>query len=232
MEDGDEKNRYQIAALMMSVIIATGSLSGPVFAAETSGDTTESSVVEEIEESEQSEAEDEKADEGSENESEQETEEPAEDSSQETEESVEDTQNLDEKEEDHNQSVPEEIESNTEEEKTDSSSDTIDTPTEETDTMETSEEGKEDNQSVTTTLSEQETFSADSMNTELLTDEDVVDSGSCGNNATWVLTGTDNNLALTIGGSGAMDNFSEDNIPWASKRAKIKRCRRWDYPYR
>ena len=43
-----KKHRYQIAALMMSVIIATGSLSGSVFAAETSGDTTESSVVEEI----------------------------------------------------------------------------------------------------------------------------------------------------------------------------------------
>lgn len=54
-----KKRRYQIAALMMSIIIATGSLSGSVFAAENSGDTTELSVVEEIEESERSETEDE-----------------------------------------------------------------------------------------------------------------------------------------------------------------------------
>ena len=55
-----------------------------------------------------------------------------------------------------------------------------------------------------------------------LSEGDIVDSGTCGENATWTLTGTDTDLTLTISGSGDMDDFSESNIPWASKRAKIK----------
>ena len=49
----------------------------------------------------------------------------------------------------------------------------------------------------------------------------IVDSGSCGNNAAWALTGTENDLTLTISGSGNMTDFSESNIPWTSERAKI-----------
>ena len=60
----------------------------------------------------------------------------------------------------------------------------------------------------------------------------VVDSGSCGRNATWKLTGTSNNLTLTISGSGAMNSYSaqfnvdiEDyvpNTPWYSRNTKIR----------
>ena len=49
----------------------------------------------------------------------------------------------------------------------------------------------------------------------------IVDSGSCGENAAWTLTGTENDLTLTISGSGNMTDFSESNIPWTSERAKI-----------
>ena len=52
---------------------------------------------------------------------------------------------------------------------------------------------------------------------------DIVDSGSCGNNAAWALTGTENDLTLTISGSGNMTDFSESSTPWASERAKITR---------
>ena len=51
----------------------------------------------------------------------------------------------------------------------------------------------------------------------------IVDSGSCGNNAAWALTGTENDLTLTISGSGNMTDFSESSTPWASERAKITR---------
>ena len=51
---------------------------------------------------------------------------------------------------------------------------------------------------------------------------DVVDSGICGNNATWTLTGTDDNLTLTISGNGDMSEFSESSIPWIAERDKIK----------
>ena len=67
---------------------------------------------------------------------------------------------------------------------------------------------------------EEEIVTADAN--EAANAEDVVDSGKCGDNATWTLTGTGDNLTLTISGSGYMNDFSESNIPWASKRAKIK----------
>ena len=52
--------------------------------------------------------------------------------------------------------------------------------------------------------------------------EDIVDSGECGENATWTLTGTEPNLTLIISGSEDMYDFNESSVPWASKRAKIK----------
>ena len=52
---------------------------------------------------------------------------------------------------------------------------------------------------------------------------DVVDSGSCGDDVTWTLTGTGSDLTLTFSGSGPMDDLWESNIPWASNRAKVKR---------
>ena len=52
--------------------------------------------------------------------------------------------------------------------------------------------------------------------------ENVVDSGTCGSNATWTLTGTDDNLTLTISGSGEMDRFPRSGRPWESYKTKIK----------
>ena len=53
--------------------------------------------------------------------------------------------------------------------------------------------------------------------------DDVIDSGSCGDNITWTLTGSSTNMTLTISGTGEMYDYSESSIPWASKRSKIKR---------
>ena len=52
---------------------------------------------------------------------------------------------------------------------------------------------------------------------------DVVDSGYCGNEVTWTLTGTGSDLTLTFRGIGPMYDFWESDTPWASYRAKIKR---------
>ena len=51
----------------------------------------------------------------------------------------------------------------------------------------------------------------------------VVDSGSCGDDVTWTLTGTGSDLTLTFSGSGPMYDFWESDTPWAPYRAKIKR---------
>ena len=51
---------------------------------------------------------------------------------------------------------------------------------------------------------------------------DVVDSGICGGDATWKLTGTDSDLTLTISGSGEMKDFDKSSIPWETKKDKIK----------
>ena len=51
-----KKHRYQIMALILSLIMITGPLSGPVFAAQTSEGTEESTAVESSEMSEDIEA--------------------------------------------------------------------------------------------------------------------------------------------------------------------------------
>lgn len=51
---------------------------------------------------------------------------------------------------------------------------------------------------------------------------DVVDSGTCGETAAWTLTGTEDNLILTISGSGNMADFSEAGTPWDSRKTEIK----------
>jgi len=53
--------------------------------------------------------------------------------------------------------------------------------------------------------------------------DDVIDSGSCGDNATWTLTGTSTDMTLTISGTGAMQDLTKSMIPWGSRRSKIKR---------
>ena len=60
--------------------------------------------------------------------------------------------------------------------------------------------------------------------------ENVIDSGTCGTTALWTLTGTSNNMTLTISGSGAMTKYSAryevdiegyiPNTPWYSKTPK------------
>ena len=62
--------------------------------------------------------------------------------------------------------------------------------------------------------------------------ENVIDSGTCGTTALWTLTGTSNNMTLTISGSGAMTKYSAryevdiegyiPNTPWYSKNTKIR----------
>ena len=51
---------------------------------------------------------------------------------------------------------------------------------------------------------------------------DVVDSGTCGNNATWALTGEENDLTLTISGSGSIYGY-RGLRPWSSKIGEIKK---------
>ena len=46
-------------------------------------------------------------------------------------------------------------------------------------------------------------------------------SGSCGAGLTWQLTGTGNNLTLTISGTGAMDDYYS-SAPWYSNRTSIR----------
>ena len=50
----------------------------------------------------------------------------------------------------------------------------------------------------------------------------VVDSGTCGDNLTWELTGSGYNLTLTISGTGNMADYNTVNPPWFSQRANIK----------
>ena len=50
----------------------------------------------------------------------------------------------------------------------------------------------------------------------------IVESGTCGKNATWTLTGTGDDLTLTISGSGEISDYSWQGNPWYSKRGKIK----------
>lgn len=55
--------------------------------------------------------------------------------------------------------------------------------------------------------------------------DNVIDSGSCGESATWVLTGVDDNLTLTISGSGKMNDYWSSGTtmnPWISKNYEIK----------
>ena len=57
-----------------------------------------------------------------------------------------------------------------------------------------------------------------------LAEGDVVESGTCGDNLTWTLTGTESDLTLTISGSGKMNDWKRATLdpPWYSRRAKIK----------
>lgn len=48
-------------------------------------------------------------------------------------------------------------------------------------------------------------------------------SGACGENMTWTLTGEENNLTLTISGTGSMYTFwTTNNVPWFDQRRSIR----------
>lgn len=86
----------------------------------------------------------------------------------------------------------------------------------------TSQSAEED--SVSVTLSAQD---ADAVEEEAATlsddgnSEEVIDSGTCGDNLTWVLTGDG---TLTISGEGEMDNYSSrSTAPWYDERSTISR---------
>ncbi|MDR1348553.1 MAG: leucine-rich repeat domain-containing protein, partial [Prevotellaceae bacterium] len=51
----------------------------------------------------------------------------------------------------------------------------------------------------------------------------IIDKGTCGDNLTWILTGTDNNLTLTISGTGTMTNYVYygNRSPWTSHGRNI-----------
>ena len=54
--------------------------------------------------------------------------------------------------------------------------------------------------------------------------DDIVDSGSYGENITWTLTGSGSNLTLKFSGKGAMDDNDQDFIPWKTKSENIKKA--------
>ena len=52
---------------------------------------------------------------------------------------------------------------------------------------------------------------------------DVVDSGSCGDDVTWALTGEEDNLTLTISGNGRIEDREDPNAPWGPYRYEIRK---------
>ena len=71
-------------------------------------------------------------------------------------------------------------------------------------------------------ITEDGTTEVEAKEADLAEEGDVVDSGTCGENATWKITGTGDDLTLTISGSGDMRNFLGSDLPWKAKKAKIR----------
>ena len=190
--------KKNVIALLLSVVLAAGSIGAtPVFAAEM---TAEESVTVEEEASEEIEDADTGLTAGDVSEDETiqaEEEEPAEEE-REAEESTE------EQSESTDIVVPEETEDDEEAE-------------DHTDEGEPPAEVTENEEPV---VIEEETGSEEGR--EAVQAGDVVDSGTCGDNATWTLTGTGDNLTLTISGSGEIDGYNEGTAPWYSRRTKIR----------
>ena len=67
---------------------------------------------------------------------------------------------------------------------------------------------------------EEESIEIEEKKPSLAAANDVA-SGDCGESATWTLTGTKDNLTLTISGSGKMDDFEQESSPWG-QYANIK----------
>jgi hypothetical protein len=56
-------------------------------------------------------------------------------------------------------------------------------------------------------------------NLEQKIENNIIEQGKCGNNATWILT---KDLILTISGFGTMNNYEENGSPWNKYREKIQ----------
>ena len=56
---------------------------------------------------------------------------------------------------------------------------------------------------------------------EALLADNVIDSGTCGDDATWALSISGEKLILTIGGSGRMTDYSKGKAPWYNLRSSI-----------
>ncbi|MBQ9438669.1 MAG: leucine-rich repeat domain-containing protein, partial [Lachnospiraceae bacterium] len=52
--------------------------------------------------------------------------------------------------------------------------------------------------------------------------EAVEDGGKCGSKLEWAVSGTPDDLTLTLTGSGNMNSFTKDSVPWSSYRHKIR----------
>ena len=199
--------KKKVIAFLLSVVLASGSIV-PALAAETA---EEAVVVEE---------------------------ETAEETSEESEELTEETEDAEtgEATEDASEGEPaEEIEEEPEQELTEEAEDGETGTTEETETAEDLEEA--DSADIADTSAEM----AEAEEPEIVTEEevaeaegkeaalaegDVVDSGTCGENVTWTLTGTGYDLTLTISGTGEMSEYNSSPSsllpPWYSKRQRIK----------
>ena len=223
-----KKNRCQFTVLMLSTILIIGSFSGPVFGSQTSTGNQDSTVVEalempdDIDKTEESEVEKENSDQSSEIESKEETEESTENAAQETEETYEELQRVDDSGETFDQSAQDEVVSS--EEIGNHSADTYnasmgDSEATTEDRLEESvnEEGSTEKETVITVPAEQESISTtDNMDSVQVEESGVIDSGSCGENATWTLTGTEDKLTLSILGNGEMKNYdlNDNRPPW------------------
>ena len=123
-----------------------------------------------------------------------------------------------------------------EQEETEDESESDDEQEETADTAETTEMTEEDEEEAAESEDEDdtsaeitETIEPHVIEEEVVTDEDneavldggVVDSGTCGENVTWTLTGSSDDLTLTFSGSGKMD-YDGYNNPWGSRSEKIK----------
>ena len=190
--------KKNVIALLLSLVLAAGSIGAtPVFAAET---TAEEAVAVEEEASEESED----ADTGL------------------TTSGVFEEETIQVEEE---EPVEKEKEAEEPVEEQGKSADIV-VPEETADDEETKDHGDEGETSAKETENEKPTVIEEETRSEedneAVQAGDVVDSGTCGENATWTLTGTGDNLTLTISGRGKMEYFSENDTPWTSRRTKIR----------